>query len=399
MQTKPNHYTHSRALSSRGRFRAVRMLTPESLARMLDRFHLGDIAQAAQAWDAIERRDDVLQGVVSKRKKAVARLGFEVITLDASIEARRHKEALEYFYNNLTATHACDANEQGGFSLLVKQMMDAVGKRYAVHELVFEPREKGKKLTATFRHVPLWFFENKTGRLRFLKSEGDLEGVELDAGAWMVSAGEGLMEASSIAYLFKHLPLRDWLVYCERNGMPGVKGVTDAVPGSPEWEFARKAVEDFGAEFNALMSHGSDIQAIDLTAGGTLPYPALIDRMDRALIALWRGSDLSTLSSSGGVGASVQQSETDLLEDDDALRISETLNAQIDRLVLKSLFGVDRGKAYVRLKIRDRRDRASDIEFLQKLHEMGVPLSLADVRERFGLATPDAGEALLTSNA
>jgi phage gp29-like protein len=363
---------------------------------MLDRFHLGDLAQAAQAWESIERRDDVLQGVVSKRKKAVARLGFEVLTLEDSIEAIQHKEALEYFYNNLTATHACDANEQGGFSLLVKQMMDAVGKRYSVHELVFEPREQGKRLTATFRHVPLWFFENKTGRLRFLKSEGDTEGIELERGAWMVSTGEGLMEASSIAYLFKHLPLRDWLVYCERNGMPGVKGVTDAAPGSLEWEFARKAVEDFGAEFNALMSQGSDIQAIDLTAGGTLPYPALIERMDRALIALWRGSDLSTLSSSGGVGASVQQSETDLLEDDDALRISETLNAHIDRLVLKSLFGVDRGKAYVRLKVRDRRDRQSDIELFQKLFHMGVPLSLADVRERFGLTTPDAGEALLT---
>ena len=35
------------------------------------------------------------------------------------------------------------------------------------------------------------------------------------------------MEACSIAYLFKHLPLRDWLVYCERNGMPGVRGVNN----------------------------------------------------------------------------------------------------------------------------------------------------------------------------
>ncbi len=386
--------------STRGRFRPIRALKPESLARMLDAFHFGDLRQAALTWDAIQRRDDVLQGVASKRKKAVARLGWEVLTLDDSEEAMQHKEALEYFYNNLTATHACDDNERGGFALLVKQMMDAVGKKYAVHEIVYEfeqgeSRHEYPKLRATFRFVPLWFFENKTGRLRFLKEEGASEGKSLEEDAWLITTGDGLMEACSIAYLFKHLPLRDWLVYCERNGMPGVKGVTDATPGSAEWEVARQAVEDFGAEFHALMSRGSDIQPIDLTTSGELPYPRLIERMDRAMIALWRGADLSTLSSTGGMGASLQQSESDLLEDDDALMISETLNAQIDRVVLKTLFGVERGKAYIRLKVRDRRDRKEDLELCRTLWQMGVPLALEDLRERFGISAPDADETLI----
>ena len=42
-------------------------------------------------------------------------------------------------YNHLTTTTALEENETGGLGLLIRQMMDAVGKRYAVHEIVWQP--------------------------------------------------------------------------------------------------------------------------------------------------------------------------------------------------------------------------------------------------------------------
>lgn len=380
--------------SRRTPFKTIHALTPDGLARTLDAFHRGDLGPASQIWDMIERRDDVLQGVINKRKKSVARLGWEILIREDSEEAHAHKLALEYFYQHLKTTHACDENEQGGFALLIKQMMDAVAKKYAVHEIIFEP--KNDQLTATFRFVPLWFFENKEGRLKFIHDTHHAnKNKPLNPGEWLVTTGDGLMEASSIAYLFKHLPLCDWLIYCERNGMPGVKGLTDALPGTPEWEAARTAVSEFGAEFSALMSRGTDIQPIDLTSRGDVPYAALIERMDRALIALWRGADLSTFSSNQGSGASLQQNEADLLEDDDALHLSETLQAQIDRFIIQYLFQTDEPKAYIQLKIRDRRDRTADISLVERLHAMGLPLAQADLRQRFGIPTPMKNERLL----
>jgi hypothetical protein len=79
-------------------------------------------------------------------------------------------------------------------------------------------------------------FENRDGRLMFLLNEGATEGIDLEPGVWLVTVSDGLMEACSIAYLFKHLPLRDWLAYCERNGMLSVKGITDAPPNSTQLE-------------------------------------------------------------------------------------------------------------------------------------------------------------------
>jgi phage gp29-like protein len=372
---------------------------------MLDGFAAGDLKSAALTWDAIERRDDVIQGVASKRKKSVSRLNWEVLTLDDSDLAKKQKEALEHFYDNLTATSACDGNECGGFNLLIRQTMDAIGKKYAIHEIIFSPQvgscagSSNFKLTANFGFVPLWFFENRDGHLKFLLNEGATEGVDLEPGSWLVTVGDGLMEACSIAYLFKHLPLRDWLVYCERNGMPGVKGTTDAPPNSTQWEHAREAVEDFGAEFHALMSRGTDIEAIDLSSRGELPYPALVDRMDRAIAALWRGSDLATLSRQSGSGASLQADEAAILEEDDAAMISETLNAQVDKFVLKYLFDGEEVRAYVRLIPSTRKNIKDELALYKELYDLGVPLALNDIRERFGLTTPIDTDVLLTKTS
>jgi phage gp29-like protein len=206
------------------------------------------------------------------------------------------------------------------------------------------------------------------------------------------------MESCSIAYLFKHLPLRDWLVYCERNGMPGVRGVTDAAPGTPEWDAAREAVRDFGAEFQALMSRGTEILPVDLTSKGELPYPLLVERMDRALASLWRGADLSTLSRGQGLGASLQADEMALLEQDDAAMISETLNAQVDAFVVRELFGDERPLARFCLKPDADAARLVHLELLQRLANLGAPVAVAGLHERLGLPTPAPGEATLKSN-
>jgi len=387
MKTKTTLTAKRVEASLRSRFNPIRNLTPESLTRMLDAFHAGDLRQAALAWDAIERRDDTLQGLAAKRKKSVARLNWEIVQLDDSPEAAQHAEALRYFYDNLTATHAVDRNQQGGLALLLKQMMDAVGKKYAVHEIVWQPGMSAgvANLSATFHFVPLWFFENRSGSIRFLDTEHAAEGTQLQPGQWLTTHGDGLMEASSIAWLFKHLPLRDWLIYCERNGMPGVKGTTDAAPDTPAWEAARQAVESFGAEFHALMTRGTQIEAIDLSARGELPYAPLVERMDRALAALWRGADLSTMSSAHGSGASLQAGETALLEHDDAACLSETLNMQVDRHVLRHLFGVEHGRAYFKLLPRDTLQQHHELELLKTLKSLGVEPNPERIAEHFNL--------------
>ena len=243
------HITPERVQQTiRARFNPIPALTPDLLGVWLESFRLGFFRNIALAWDAMERRDYKLATVVSKRKRAIARQGWEILTVNDSPAAQQQKLALEYFYNHLTATNALEENETGGLSLLLRQMMDAVGKRYAVHEIVWQPTvgtDSTPSLTASFRFCPLWWFEGTQGRLRFLPSEFAIYGADLEPGGWLVSVGDGLMEACSVAYVYKHLPLRDWLSYSEKFGMPGILGRTDAAPDSTEWNELVTAVKNF----------------------------------------------------------------------------------------------------------------------------------------------------------
>ncbi len=437
----------------RSRFNPIRSLTPELLSQYLDAFKTGRLRQCALVWDAIEERDDVLSGVIAKRKAAAARHGWEILTLDsipegAEAEAAGHKQALETFYNNLTVVNAIDANERGEVSLLLRQMMDAVGKRYAVHEIVWKPlasvggasspsepssgvrplasgvrpsagpsgggasspsepsspasgvRRPAPGLTAELRFAPLWFFENLTGRLRYLASENALEGVEMDEAAWLVSVGPGLMAACAVAYIYKSLSLKDWVLYNERHGMPGIHGKTDAPKDSDEWEDMVEAVRNFAADWSMVTSSDASIEKVDMAAGGTLPFPPLVERMDRAMAALWRGADLSTMSAAAGdagQGASLQGRESEILEQDDAQWLSETLSRQLDRRVIEYVFGPGvKPLAYIKIKTAQKQDVAQELLVDAFLRDSGAPLSVKNTLERYRRPVPEANDDLLT---
>jgi phage gp29-like protein len=392
--------------SLQARYNPIANLTPANLTSYLDQFAQGYLGLFARLADAIERRDDKVAACKRKRCSAIARYGFEILTSDTGDDdalaqtAEEHKRVLEYFYGNLTAVNALDENQRGGFSLLVRQMADAIGKKYSVHEIIMQPGSGAEDggLTAELRFAPLWFFENRTGRLRYLDEDGSTEGVEMPPEQWLVAVNDGIMEACAVAYMFKRLPLQDWLSFTEKFGMPGILGKTPAAHGTTEWTAMEDAVGAFMNDWAAVVNAGAEIALVEAkSGGGQLPFEPLIERMDRAIAILWRGADLSTMSAGAGQGqgASVQGDESDLLEQDDAAWISETLQMQLSRLVIRYHFGDVRPLAYIQIKTRDDGDTKMDIEVLKAAKELGIPVAVKDARERLGLVTPDEGEELL----
>jgi len=197
--------------------------------------------------------------------------------------------------------------------------------------------------------------------------------------------------------MFKTLPLRDWLIYCERHGMPGFIGKTGARKGSDEWQAMVEAVGAIAANYAAVVSKDDDIAKLETAASGSLPYPGLVERMDRAMAALLRGADLSTISAGEGEGqgASLQGDESDLLEQDDCALISETLQEQVDPFVIRYALGDDVPLAYFELVPRKRPNVTQDILIDRFFIEHGGRISITDAMQRYG-RTPaaDADEVL-----
>jgi len=383
------------------RFNPIRGLEPNRLAMMLDNFHAGFLADAARLWDTIERRDFQVQSVVPKRKRATALLDYQIITFDESEEATAQQEALEYFYDNLDATDALDQDQHGDFALLIEQMMDAVGKQYAVHEILWQPqRVQGQdRLTARLVHTPLWFFEHRTGKLRFLATDYAQDGTPLEDGGWLITSAQvPLMEATSVAYMFKNLSLRDWLMWSERYGQPLVHATTSAKKGDPEWVAYSEALSALDKEWRILTGGDTTITFHDLGAAGERPQQPLVEYMDTAITVLWRGGDLST-KSNDATGATQQEEERENIEQADALMVSRALRHFIDKKVIAYLFGTDAPVlAYVEVTPKTRVDTERELKVWDFAATHGIETGVSDFRKHFRLPSPGDNDTRLTAS-
>lgn len=387
------------AQSVQNRFNPLRSITPQTLVDQLDRWRVGYLREFGLTADMLLERDDTIRTVASKRFKAAARHGWEIVTVDDSPEAQRHRDVLEEFWNNAEVTNAIDSNERGGVRLLARQMMSAVGMRYAVHEMVWKPT--ASNLGVEFRFAPIWFFEATQGRLRFLKSDFDVTGIDMPEDQWLVTVGDGLMPATSVTWMFKRLPLQDWLVYSEKFGVPGIWGKTDASPGSNGWSRMEEAVAAFTSDMAIVTSKGEEIDTIERKSSSETPFPEMVQRAERNIMALWRGGDLGTMSQQGqAVGSNPQQDETALLEQDDREMLSETLNMQVEPIVIRWHFGESvKPLAYIRFSGFNQRNTDLDIRVDEMLVKLGFPLSQQAAGERYNRTPAAEGEPALKAPA
>ncbi len=371
------------------RFNPIRGLKPQLLSHYLDMFELGWLRYLALTMRKIKERDDTLQALAPKREGAPARLDWEVVTREGApaAAAEAQAEAVTHFFRNLECTSVIDLDERGGFPLLVRQMMLAIGYKYQVHEIVWKPLPTG--LTAEFRSVPLWYFEHVTPRIRYLDQETQLYGSDLEGGGWLVTRGAGIMIACSILYMFKNLTWKDWLNYNQRFAIPGLHGTTPAAKGSDEWNNLKDALTNFGQDWVLLTNEGAKIEPVDVAGKGIAPHKELVERCDRAMAILWRGADLSTMSRGGGsVGASVQEKETEILFQDDCAMIEDALNRQIVPYIIQYATGGADVLVELRLSQPQKIETDKEIAVDTFLLGAGVPITKASLLDRYGRSTP-----------
>ncbi len=375
------------------RFNPLRSLTPERLAAALDQHAAGWLREAALIFETIEQRDAICRSVISKRKAAVSRRPWQIVTSDPDNPvAEAHKKTLEHFYDHLEVTDATDENVRTGVSGLLRQMLDSIVQRYAVHEIVWKP--DGHGLTAQLRRVPLYFFENRSGRLRFIGPETRADGVPLEEGGWMVTVAEGIGEALSVCWMFRRLGIQDLLAFSEKFSIPGVLGRTSAKEGTPEAEAMRRSLSEFVSSWVGLIT-GDDgstpdpIKILSAPGGASLPQKELAEYMDRMISALVRGADLGTLSRAHSEGASLQAKETEALLEDDCALVTEVLQTQLDRLVIRMVHGDERPLANIVVAPPSSQNTSRDLEIDTGLSKLGVRQNPEDLAERYGRTLAD----------
>lgn len=399
------------------RLNPLAALTASTLTSALDAFDNGELAPAARLWEKMARRERWLANVKSKREEAIALRPWLIEKTEDSPAAEDQQTVLEKFWRGVRATHALNRHVTGGFALLATQMMESVSYFYAAHHLRWMPDAaqtfelpSGRSVPAlglTFEQVPLEYFEARTGELRFLGGDLAYTGTPLAAKAWMITTGPGLMIAASIALYEARLARHDRLNLSEKWGQPAVLGHTTAAKNSDQGKAMAAAVRSVAANYRGAF-YGSDRNAIETlwpTGGGggsATPMKEILDDVQRDIVTLYIGSDLSTISrggAEGSVGASVQGASEADRQRADCQRLGETL-AEISQIVLRWYFG-DSAPVLARLIIEapDNEDRTSLITAVQTVVSMGGQVPVAPVAKRLNVPLAKSGETVFQKAA
>ena len=371
------------------RYNALYALDPDVLVRHLEAFNRGDICGLERVLDEFETREDKMRIGSFKMSAAVSSKPWEVRVNkgeENNPRAKVHQEHLTRFWNRIETTDAFCRNRKGGLRLLVKQMMSAQSKVYSVHDIVWKVNPDGT-LKATFTHVPAWCFENRTGRLRYIRNDGETTGEEMRDGEWLVTTGEGVGIPAALLAMAKRLSWNDWLLFSERCGMPVVLGKTPAPIGSTAREALKRAIRAVAPKTGLVADLDAQMEIVSLGAnGGPATYRALVDVVDRAISALYRGGDLATTSSApDAAGVNAQAGESELMDSDGCAMISETLRDQVERFVIRFECGDFEPLAGIVINPPpESEDIDRNIKIDNHLAGLGVKLSKRDALARYG---------------
>ena len=381
------------------RYNALRALDPDVLVRHLEAFQRGDICGLERVIDEFEMREDKMRIGSFKMAAAVSSKPWMVRIRQGEEEnprAKLHQEHLTRFWNRIEATDAFCRNRKGGVRLLIKQMMSAQSRVYSVHDICWKVNGDGT-LSATFTHVPAWCFENRTGRLRYIKNDCDTAGAEMPDGEWLVTVGEGVGVAATVIAMAKRLSWNDWLLFSEKCGMPVILGNTNAQRDTPAWAAMSRAIRAIAPKTGLLADTGTTLNAVSMGAGGQNTYRELVDTVDRAISALYRGGDLATQSSDpNAAGVNAQAGESELMDDDGCKMIAETLRDQVEKFVIRFELGDFEPLAEIVINPpADTDDVEREMKIDKHLAEFGVKLSKKDALSRYGRAEAETDDDAL----
>jgi len=385
------------------RFNALAYADPETLSRAITNFRAGNLRDLSKIIDEFEDRDDITRASSRKAYTAISRCPHQILIREGEEEnprAKLHQDVLKRFWATVQVQDVFSNNATGGIRLLKKNMSQALSRVWSVHEIVWRPQADGT-LQATFVKLPLWYFENRTGSLRFLPGDLSIDGIPLDPGGWCIAQGDGVGIAACVAAMSKRLSLQDWLLYSERCGQPGLHAKTNAAQGTPAWEGLVNSIASFGREWQLVTSKDVELAPVNLNASA-IPYPELINRMDRAIAALYRGADLSTMSAGGdNAGASVQGDETRMLDADVCEMVSEALQQQVEPFVIQWMLGDAEPLAYIDIQPASNPNFEMDMKVETHLMSAGIGISKAEMLQRYGRteATDEADTARMAVQA
>lgn len=253
------------------------------------------------------------------------------------------------------------------------------------------------------------FYLNEEGNIRYdlinrkhydpihrklLKYQGSMDGVPIDDFPDMLFVGSerdlGIYAELLPAVLYKRGDMSDWAQFCNIFGMPVREYTYDA----GDEEARRRVIADArrqGANAAYIHPKESELKLVEAgnKTGSSDLYRTFAEYWDSKMSIRVLGNTLTTDAKSTGTQAlgSVHKEEEDEMNSDDRDFILDILNYDMRPIFASLGFNVEGGE-FVYAK-KDKINPAQQIDIVQKLSSMGLPIDDDYLYETFCVAKPD----------
>lgn len=370
-------------------------LDPARLRAILNAAATGDARDYLTLAEEMEEKDPHYAAVLGTRKRAVSGLPVAVV---AASEDPRGEEIAE------AVRQLAEAPEFGD---MLDDLLDALGKGYSVVEPLWEYRD-GKFWPKSYEHRdPRWFqFDRVTGkRLQLLDATG--QGIELPPDRLIAHTPRlksglpirgGVARLVAVAFMCKAFGQKNWMRYGELFGIPlriGRYG-PDAKPD--DIAILRRAVAQLAADAAAVLPAGMKIEFEEIAnaAGGAELFERLAEWLDKQISKAVLGQTMTTDDGSSQSQANVHNEVRKDILKADAKQLSATINRDLVRVFVDLNFGPQKIYPRVVLQVTEPEDLKALADALGPFIDRGLKVGAAAILDKFGLAQPEDGEAVLS---
>lgn len=371
-------------------------LTPHRLANILQAAAEGSAHDYLTLAEEMEERDLHYASVLGTRKLAVSGLNIRVEAATDDAEDVRRADALT------------EVVTSPDFGELQADLTDALGKGYAVSEIVWDRSGKTWNPARFESRDPRFFqFDRRTGReLRLLDDDNVFDGLPLEPYKFIVHLPRirsglpirgGLARLGAVGYMCKAWTWKDWMGFADIFGMPMRVGRYGPGASKDDIQTLMSAVANLGSDAAAVIP---DSMRIDFTqsanvAGAGDFFKGLAEWWDKQISKAVIGQTMSSDDGSSQAQAKVHNEvRLDLLQAD-AKAESNTLNRHFVRPWCDLNFAPGRAYPKLIIDVPQPEDTKLLVEALTALVPLGLRVEQSVIRDRLNIPEPAKDAELL----
>jgi phage gp29-like protein len=370
-------------------------LNPQRLAQILREADQGDPLRYLELAEAIEERDLHYVGVLGTRRRSVAQIE---ITVEAASDAPEDVAKADMIRDWLDRDELADE---------LFDILDSIGKGYSFTEIIWDTSSGQWQPSRLEYRDPRWFrFQRHDLATPLMLDENGQEQplpafkfiyATIKAKSGLALRG-GLARSAAWAWMFKAFTQRDWAIFTQTYGQPLRLGKYGSGATEEDKNTLFRAVANIAGDCAAIIPETMTIDFVETKSVGATAdlYERRCDWLDKQTSKAVLGQTATTDAVTGGLGSGKEHRQVqEDIERADAMALSAILNRDLVRPWIDLEFGPQ--KRYPRIKIArpEAEDLAALAAALGPMIDRGLAVPQSAVRDRFGIAEPEAGAVLM----